>query len=133
MGAMSLTTILLSVVLVVNIMLGISIVFLERKNASSTWAWLMVLLFIPIAGFILYLIFGKPISKRRIFIWDSKSRLGLKAAVQAQLRELEMNEFEYKDKDMAAYQSLIYLNMRTDAAIFSQDNAVDMFFDGKEK
>src|SRR5699024_7039074 len=102
-------------VVIINIILGISIVFLERKNASSTWAWLMVLLFIPVTGFILYLIFGKPISKRRIFIWDSKSRLGLKAAVQAQLRELETNKFEYKDKDMAAYQSLIYLNMRTDA------------------
>lgn len=133
MGAMSLTTILLSVVLVVNIMLGISIVFLERKNASSTWAWLMVLLFIPIAGFILYLIFGKPISKGKIFIWDSKSRLGLKAAVQGQLREIENDELGYNDEDMKRYESLIYLNLRTDSSLFSQNNSVDILLDGKEK
>lgn len=130
---MGVTSVLLSVVMVVNIILGVSIVFLERKNASSTWAWLMVLLFIPIIGFILYLIFGKPISKGRIFVWDTKSRLGLKAAVQGQLREIEQNEFHYNDEDMKRYQSLIYLNLRTDASLLSQNNSVDILLDGKEK
>lgn len=130
---MGLFSILTSLVIIVNIILGGSIVFLERKNASSTWAWLMVLLFIPVVGFILYLIFGKPISKGRIFVWDTKSRLGLKAAVQAQLREMETNQLEYADPDMANYQSLIYLNMRTDASLFSQDNDVEILLDGKEK
>ena len=130
---MGLTSVLVSLVMIVNIILGISIVFLERKNASSTWAWLMVLLFIPIAGFILYLIFGKPISKGRIFTWDTKSRLGLKAAVQSQLRELETHDLEYKDKDMARYASLTYLNLRTDASILTQDNDVDILIDGQEK
>lgn len=93
----------------------------------------MVLLFIPILGFFLYLIFGKPISKRRIFVWDSKSRLGLKAAVQSQLRAIETDELEYQDSDIARYNSLIYLNLRTDASLFSQDNAIEVFLDGKEK
>lgn len=126
-------SILASLIVVINIILGISIIFLERKNASSTWAWLMVLLFIPVGGFILYIIFGKPISKGRIFIWDSKSRLGLKAAVQAQLRELEKDQLQYRDEDIADYENLIYLNLRTDTALFSQDNAVDVMLDGKEK
>ena len=130
---MTLTTILLSIILIVNIILGISIVFLERKNASSTWAWLMVLLFVPIAGFFLYLIFGKPISNGRIFVWDTKSRLGLKAAVQGQLREIEDDKLEYSDEDMKRYQSLIYLNLRTDNSLYSQNNDVDILLDGKEK
>ena len=130
---MELTTILLSIVMLVNIILGISIVFLERKNASSTWAWLMVLLFIPIVGFLIYLIFCKPIRHGKIFIWDKKSRLGLKAAVQGQLREIENNELIYNDDDIKSYESLIYLNLRTDNALFSQNNSVDILLDGKEK
>mgnify|MGYP001333911409 FL=1 len=130
---MTLTTILLSIILIVNIILGISIVFLERKNASSTGAWLMGLLFVPIAGFFLYLIFGKPISNGRIFVWDTKSRLGLKAAVQGQLREIEDDKLEYSDEDMKRYQSLIYLNLRTDNSLYSQNNDVDILLDGKEK
>lgn len=130
---MGIYTILVSLIVLLNLILGVSIIFLERKNASSTWAWLMVLLFIPILGFFLYLIFGKPISKRRIFVWDSKSRLGLKAAVQSQLRAIETDELEYQDSDIARYNSLIYLNLRTDASLFSQDNAIEVFLDGKEK
>lgn len=130
---MEFTTIILSVMLFINIVLGISIVFLERKNAPSAWAWLMVLLFVPIVGFLLYLIFGKPISNSKIFVWDTKTRLGLKAAVQGQLREIEKNELTYNDHDMKSYESLIYLNLRTDSALFSQNNAVDILVDGQEK
>lgn len=130
---MSLVAILLNITILVNIILGLSIIFLERKNASSTWAWLMVLLFIPVAGFILYLIFGKPISNGRIFVWDTKSKLGLKAAVQSQLRDIENDELEYSDADMKKYASLVYLNLRTDSSLLSQNNAVDILLDGEEK
>ncbi len=124
---------LLSFILILNIALGISIIFLERKDPTSTWAWLMVLLFIPIVGFILYLIFGKPISRRRIFTWDTKSRLGVKAAVQSQLRALEEGTFEFKNKDIAQYEDLYYLHLRNDDAIFTHNNEVKIFTDGKEK
>lgn len=130
---MGIYSIFLSLVMFINIILATSIIFLERKNASSTWAWLMVLLFIPVAGFFLYLIFGKPISKNQIFRWDTKSRLGLKANVQSQLRALEKGELEYNDRDMAQYSSLLYLNLRNDASLFTQDNHVDILIDGKEK
>ena len=119
--------------IVFNITLGISIIFLERKDASATWAWLMVLLFIPIAGFFLYLIFGKPISNRRIFTWDTKSRLGVKKAVQSQLRALEEGSFTFKHQEIAEYEDLFYLHLRSDDAIYTQDNQVEIFTDGEEK
>lgn len=119
--------------IIFNITLGISIIFLERKDASATWAWLMVLLFIPVAGFFLYLIFGKPISNRRIFTWDTKSRLGVKKAVQAQLRAIEEKRFNFKHKELAEYEDLFYLHLRSDDAIYTQDNQVDIFTDGVKK
>ncbi|NAO99460.1 cardiolipin synthase, partial [Halomonas sp. MG34] len=130
---MEIISLLLGLTIFFNIALGISIIFLERKDATSTWAWLMVLLFIPIIGFFLYLIFGKPISKRRIFTWDTKSRLGVKTAVQSQLRALERNNFSFKHEEIAEYEDLVYLHLRNDDAIFTQDNTVDIFTDGKEK
>ncbi|WP_174615002.1 cardiolipin synthase [Virgibacillus ihumii] len=130
---MSLTSILLGFVLVSNIALALTIIFLERKDPSSTWAWLMVLLFIPIAGFFLYLIFGKRISSQRIFTWDTKSKLGVKKAVQRQLRAIEENRFSYKNKKLIEFEDLYYLHLRNDDAIFTQDNAVEIYTDGKEK
>ncbi|WP_339226445.1 cardiolipin synthase [Oceanobacillus sp. FSL K6-2867] len=130
---MGILSFLLGLIIVLNIALGISIVFLERKDPTSSWAWLMVLLFIPIAGFILYLIFGKPISNRRIFTWDKKSMMGVKTTVQSQLRTLEDKDFHFNDEAMREYSDLVYLLLRNDDAIFSQDNKIGIYTDGQEK
>ncbi|SET52011.1 cardiolipin synthase [Oceanobacillus limi] len=124
---------LLGSVMFFNIVLGVSIVFLERKDASSAWAWLMVLLFIPVAGFFLYLIFGRRLSNQRIFSWDTKSRLGVQKAVQTQLKEMETNQFPFKNEELKNYQSLYYLHLKNDDAILTQDNRVKIFTDGHEK
>lgn len=123
----------LTFMLVFNIALAFTIIFLERKDATATWAWLMVLLFIPIAGFFLYLIFGKKLSNQRIFTWDTKSRLGVKKAVQAQMRALEEDKFSFKHPDIAKFKDLYFLHLRNNDAIFTQDNKVKIFTDGKEK
>ncbi|QKY70544.1 cardiolipin synthase [Lentibacillus sp. CBA3610] len=130
---MDFVTVFLGFILFMNIVLAFTIIFLERKDASSTWAWLMVLLFIPIAGFILYLIFGRRISGQRIFTWDTKAKLGVKFTVQEQLRALENDNFRYKNEELAKYKDLYYLHLRSDDAIFTQDNSVRIFTDGKEK
>ncbi|WP_067728393.1 cardiolipin synthase [Oceanobacillus damuensis] len=130
---MGILSYLLGLIIILNIALGISIVFLERKDPTSSWAWLMVLLFIPIAGFLLYLIFGKPISKGRIFLWDNKSRLGVKTAVQAQLRAIEEGGLAFRHEGLNRYKDLIYLHLRNDDAIFTQNNNVEILTDGEEK
>ncbi|MFS0750234.1 cardiolipin synthase [Oceanobacillus sp. 1P07AA] len=130
---MGITSLLLGLTFVLNIALAISIIFLERKDPTSSWAWVMVLLFIPILGFFLYLIFGKPISNRKIFSWDKKSRLGVKTTVQAQLRLLEENQFEFNQPDLIEHKDLVYLHLKNDEAIYTQNNGVDIFTDGQEK
>ncbi|HLR01242.1 MAG TPA: cardiolipin synthase [Virgibacillus sp.] len=124
---------LLGSMIIINIFLAFTIIFLERKDASSTWAWLMVLLFIPIAGFILYLIFGKKISNRRIFTWDTKSKLGVKKAAQGQLHAIENDNFTYKHPSLAYYKDLYLLHLRNNDATLTQDNAVKIFTDGNKK
>src|SRR5699024_8815958 len=83
--------------------LGFSIIVDERKDSSATWAWLMVLLFIPVLGFVLYLIFGRRLSNQRIFTWDTKSRLGVKRAVKSQIQAIETDRFTLKDDALMAY------------------------------
>lgn len=54
-------------VLIINVSLAGLMVFFERRNPASTWAWLLVLFFIPILGFLIYLIFGKNGKKEKMF------------------------------------------------------------------
>ncbi|CQR46101.1 Major cardiolipin synthase ClsA [Paraliobacillus sp. PM-2] len=129
---MDVTTVTLWFILVFNMFLAFAIVFLERKNATSTWAWLMVLLFIPVIGFFLYLIFGRKLSNKKMFIWDNKSRLGVQQAVKVQLELLEEGSFPIPE-NMKGYEDLFYLHLRNDDAIFTHDNEVEIFTDGKKK
>lgn len=130
---MEITQLIISGILLFNIILSLTIVFLERKSPTSTWAWIMVLTFIPVLGFILYLIFGRKLSNKRIFTWDTKAKLGVKTAVQHQLREIENKELHLNDERMVPYTDLFYLHLRNNDAIYTQDNDVNVLTDGKRK
>lgn len=130
---MELVPYILAFIIISNFGLAFTIIFLERKDAISTWAWLMVLMFIPIVGFFFYLIFGKKISNKRIFTWETKSKLGVKRSAQAQLRSLEEDTFTFKHPELREYKNLYYMHLRNDDAIFTQDNKVDIYTDGEEK
>lgn len=124
---------ILSIILGLNVLLALAIIFLERRDASATWAWLMVLLFLPIAGFIFYLIFGRRLSNKEIFTWDKKSRLGLLAAVQDQLQAIKEGRLEINHPDIVPYEDLIYLHLKNNDALYSDNNEVEVFTDGQKK
>lgn len=130
---MQLMSLLLGSIMIVNIVLAFTIIFLERKNATSTWAWLMVLFFIPVLGFVLYLIFGRTLAKQRIFTWDTKSRLGVEKAVKSQLKIIEADRLPYKEDVLKQYKELYYMHLKNSDAIYSQNNKVDLFIDGTQK
>jgi cardiolipin synthase len=64
---MDFLSILPSVVIILNIIFIILLIFFERKDPSTTWAWLLILTLIPVLGFILYLFFGLAPKKRKIY------------------------------------------------------------------
>ena len=55
-------------VFVSNVILAGFVVFFERRNPASSWAWLLVLFFIPLFGFIIYMVFGRNSKREKMFI-----------------------------------------------------------------
>ena len=51
----------------INCIFAVIIVFFQRKNSASVWAWLLVLYFIPVLGFVFYLLIGGDMHKRKMF------------------------------------------------------------------
>ncbi|PTM53329.1 cardiolipin synthase [Desmospora activa] len=130
---MDILTLLLGSVLVLNILLATAIIFLERRDVSSTWAWMLVLYFIPVLGFVLYLIFGRKISKQKIFTWDKQIHVLLQEAVTTQKAQLENNTFQYGNSSWQEYKALILMHLNNDQAVLTQTNQVEIFTDGQEK
>ena len=50
-----------------NMLFAIVIVFFQRRDPKSVWAWLLLLYFIPVLGFVFYLFLGQDMHKRKMF------------------------------------------------------------------
>ncbi|MFC3885924.1 cardiolipin synthase [Bacillus songklensis] len=130
---MDFTSILVGNLFGLNILFAIAVVFLERRNVSATWAWLMILLFIPMLGFILYLIFGQNLSRRRIFKWDKEFYPHIQKAVSDQMELLERNASQFHEPLIEEYKDLIFMHLSNEEAFLTQNNEIDIFTDGREK
>ncbi|MCL1631161.1 cardiolipin synthase [Sporolactobacillus sp. CPB3-1] len=130
---MSIFSILLTLLIGTNILLGATVVFLERKSISSTWAWLMILNFLPIVGFILYLIFGQNMSRRKIFKWDHTVHQRTKEIVSRQMLAIVNHEPPFTDPILRQYSELLYLNLNNDEAPLTLNNQLTIFTSGESK
>ncbi|WP_100404053.1 cardiolipin synthase [Bacillus sp. FJAT-42315] len=124
---------LATALLLLNIALSSVVIFLERKDASATWAWLMVLFFIPILGFILYLIFGQNLSRQRLFDWDDKKKIGIDATIKKQMEDIHLGQFDFRNPHTAENEDLVSMFLRNNDAILTEDNDLTIYTDGREK
>lgn len=121
------------IILVLNILLALTVIFLERKDPSSTWAWILVLFFLPLAGFILYLLFGRQLRKKHLFRWEGSKEIGIDKLINYQKQTIKAGQYDYRIDNAEDYEDLIYMNLITNNAVLTQDNQVTIFDDGAEK
>ncbi len=120
-------------ILVLNIIFAITVIFLERKDPSSSWAWILVLFFFPVGGFVLYLLLGRQLRKKHLFRWDGRKDIGIESLIDYQIEALEKDRLEFRAGHVEDYKELIYMNLTTNNAVLTQDNHIDIFCDGAEK
>ncbi|MBY0758264.1 MULTISPECIES: cardiolipin synthase [Sellimonas] len=116
----------------INILLSIVIIFFQRRNPTAVWTWLLVLYFIPILGFVLYLIVGQDYRKSRMF--KMKEIEGeIKYAVRRQEESIYRKKLRLKTPQMERFQSLILYNLNAGEAVLTDNNDIRIYTDGKEK
>lgn len=121
-----------AIIMLANIILAAVLIFMERRNIAATWAWLMVLLFLPIVGFLLYLIFGQKLSKRKLYRLKEGEFSRFQEAVDKQKQLLESGAFRVHDPAMEKHRDMIYMNVVSDGALYTQDNVVAIYTEGQE-
>ncbi len=129
----SLISLTVASVLIINIFLAIALIFLERRDPAATWAWLLVLFFIPILGFVIYLLLGRRLRKKHLFRWEGQSKIGIEKLIDYQMAAIEKGSFEFRNPETKYYDDMIFMHLRNNHAVLTQDNAIEIFDDGKEK
>ncbi|MBO5292087.1 MAG: cardiolipin synthase [Lachnospiraceae bacterium] len=118
--------------LMINMLLAVIIVFFQRKEPKSVWAWLLILYFLPIVGFIFYLIAGTDMYKRKKFR-TKEAEDQISEAIREQEHSIRTKELARERPELAGYADLVYYNLESAGAVLTGDNAVDFFTDGNEK
>lgn len=118
--------------LVLNFLLSIMIVFFQRKEPKSAWAWLLVLNALPGIGFLLYLLAGTDMHKRKMFkIKGIEEQLN--EAVRQQEYSVRSHELIRENPELSGYSDLVFFNLKNSGAVLTEDNEVKIFTDGNDK
>nr|WP_203646686.1 MULTISPECIES: cardiolipin synthase [Levilactobacillus] len=122
---------ILEIIVLVNSTLAFITVFREKRDIAATWAWMLVLVLLPVVGFIAYAFIGRKLPKGRMF------RLKRQVAVQLEERLNQQRE-EIGDKIMPADQishsviNMVNMFMETDHAFLARKNRVRVITDGHD-
>ncbi len=126
------TTPILILSLTINILLAVVIVFFERRDIGSTWAWLMVLLFIPIVGFLVYLFLGRQLKQKNFYNLSAEEREYFRSAVDLQIHQLKERHFYHNDI-LKKYSELLLMNIKSINALVTMNNGITIFSNGRDK
>nr|WP_319376169.1 cardiolipin synthase [uncultured Methanoregula sp.] len=120
-------------IVILNICFGISIVFFERKTPEIALAWLTLLAFIPILGFLFYLAFGQNFYRARLFRIKSEDDRKVQELVAGQLTEVARLENVSKDERENKFLRVIRMLLVSNNSIVSNNNKIEIYTDGHEK
>ncbi|HDC5213254.1 TPA: cardiolipin synthase [Staphylococcus aureus] len=118
---------------ILNLLFAFTIIFMERRSANSIWAWLLVLVFLPLFGFILYLLLGRQIQRDQIFKIDKEDKKGLELIVDEQLAALKNENFSNSNYQIVKFKEMIQMLLYNNAAFLTTDNDLNVYTDGQEK
>lgn len=117
------------IILITNTILAFYIVFHRRRSVSTTWAWLIILIVLPILGLILYAFFGRGISQENLFAINRQKHLGLRN-VQKTIAQ-PPKKTRPSDTSNKGKIAIKFFNKNEDTPL-TKNNHVTLFNDGKE-
>lgn len=116
----------------INLIFSIIIVFFQRRDPRSVWTWLLVLYFIPIFGFLFYLLLGQDLRKSKMFrVKEVEDRVYF--TVRGQEEFLKTHDISLESHLSRDYEDLVMYNLETSGAVLTIDNTVSIFTDGEAK
>lgn len=118
---------------IINILLAFTVIFLERKNPTSTLVWILVLFLLPAVGAIFYILLSQNLTRKKMFQLETGEQQLYASLLKKEIKDLQEGRVTFNDPEMENYKDLILLHHVQGKALYSQDNSVEVFTDGTEK
>ena len=122
----------LTVVYLISVFAICLMIVFENRNPVKTLSWMLVILFIPVAGMIVYFFFGRNYRKQKIYTRKSLTDSArLEDHADHQVKVLS----SYLSGEIEAVRSkehLIHLMLRNNRSILTLDNRIDLLVNGSQ-
>ena len=117
---------------IINVAFAVWTVFRSQRSVVSTWAWMLVLTILPGIGFILYLFFGRQLSRDEIFAIQTEQKKIRDQYLKQQQELLKKYDLLPKKERKPRARMLTELNLNNDSAVLTFKNKVKVFTSGPE-
>jgi len=117
----------------VNILFAFTVIFLERRNPTSTLAWILVLFLLPAVGAFFYILLSQNMTRKKMFQLGAEEHRYFTSLLSREIENLRSGRLKFNDDQMENYKDLILFHQVQSKALFSQDNRVQVFTDGTDK
>ncbi len=114
------------IIILLNIIF-IIVIISENRNPIKSIAWISVLTFLPIVGFIFYLFFGRDQRSKRMISRKSKRKLERLVYEGISTNKEDLDNFNEPTKQ------LLSLGHKLTRALVTQNNKIEIFSSGKDK
>ncbi len=124
------TIIIVYGLLIMNILAVLTVIFLERRDIGATWAWVFILYFVPLVGFLVYLFFGRLLKKSNFYRITEEEQLEHDRRIALQKKELvTMGRHPMIQK----HRDMIRMNLMSNGSLLSLSNQLQILSDGEQK
>lgn len=106
------------------------VIFFENQDPSKTLAWLLVLIFLPVLGFILYVLIGRKFRKVKQYQKKGLSILKEFSKIETALGQYLSEGQKYIEKHMPHKQRLINLTINSACSPYTINNKTEVLNTG---
>ncbi|MDD3889471.1 MAG: cardiolipin synthase [Syntrophomonadaceae bacterium] len=123
---------LVDIVFIINIFLVLVVVIFERRNPMTTLSWILLLVFMPLLGFLLYVFLGQNLRRKNLFCLKEEEEEEVLSLLALQDTRLHENSLCFNDSRVWEYRDLIHMQMVSSYSLLTQDNKLEVFHEGRE-
>jgi cardiolipin synthase len=131
--ASDLLLLIVGLILAFDLVAVVTLIFFERRDPESILSWLFAVIALPVAGFVLYLLFGFKYFKTRAFGVKSTGDRVVLGRVSQGLEHGVRDETAQNLDRLEGFSDLARLLRADSAAFLTSDNAVTVYTGGTAK
>ncbi|MBS9334518.1 cardiolipin synthase [Fructobacillus sp. M1-13] len=122
----------LSIIITLNTILAVLTVFREPRDIAATWAWILVLIFMPVVGFVIYSFAGRKLPAKRLFAFQGQDASLMEKKIQERVAAGPDPDVDLRVARLPrSARSLVTLFQRINQTPLASNNDVEVLTSGQ--